>query len=99
MYNLGDEGNFQEGERETQDTTGHGTAVAGCATYGNIKECIDEKIFNPSNFIFSTKVMYADKDLDGNVMNATYNPEKLLENQLLDAVNTLLTHYCIKSKY
>lgn len=39
------------------DTVGHGTAVAGCAAYGDIEACLDNKVFALSNWIFSAKVM------------------------------------------
>lgn len=90
---VGGEENFQTGEKGTQDTTGHGTAVAGCAAYGDIKKCIEDKRFDPSNWIFSAKVMYAEKDFNGNVVNATYDPEKLIEHQFKDAVESFLSTY------
>ncbi|MBF0407450.1 MAG: S8 family peptidase [Candidatus Riflebacteria bacterium] len=87
---IGGEENFQEGEPQIQDTVGHGTAVAGCAAYGNIEKCLETKNFTPSNWIFSAKVMYAEKnEIDGQV-SAIYDPEKLVENQLKDAVESFL---------
>ena len=86
---IGDEQNFQSGEIQRHDTVGHGTAVAGCAVYGDVKECIDENKFTPSNWIFSAKVMYAEKDFNG-VRRAIYDPEKLLEHQFKDAIEFFL---------
>lgn len=89
---VGDEENFQSGEPEIQDTVGHGTAVAGCAVYGDIEDCLERKQFNPSNWVFSAKVMYAEKDLSGKVIQATYDSEKLIEHQLKDAVESFLSN-------
>ena len=89
---VGGEDNFQVGEREIHDTTGHGTAVAGCAAYGNIETCFENKEFTSSNWIFSAKVMYAERhDITGNI-SAIYDPEKLLENQFKDAVESFLSN-------
>lgn len=95
---IGDERNYQDGENSVSDTVGHGTAVSGCATYGNIEKCIEEQCFMPSNWIFSAKVMYAEKDFNGNIINATYDPEKLIEHQFKNAVEEYLinTEYRIK---
>jgi subtilisin family serine protease len=90
---VGGEENFQEGESELHDTVGHGTAVAGCAAYGDIEKCIEEKTFNPSNWIFSAKVMYAEKDLNGEIVKASYDPKKLIENQFKDAIESFLVNY------
>ncbi len=59
---VGGEENFQTGETKTHDTVGHGTAVAGCAAYGDIEKSLEDKIFNPENWIFSAKVMYAERN-------------------------------------
>ena len=89
---VGGEENFQTGETQTQDTVGHGTAVAGCAVYGDIGQSLESKQFSPSNWLFSAKVMYAENDLDGNPVNAIYDPEKLLEHQFKDAVESFLSN-------
>ena len=88
---VGDEENFQSGENEIQDTVGHGTAVAGCAAYGDIEKCIDNKSFSPSNLIFSAKVMYAEKCVTTGGISATYDSEKLREHQLKEAVESFLS--------
>lgn len=89
---VGNEENFQSGEKEIHDTVGHGTAVAGCAAYGHIEDCLRDKIFIPSNWIFSAKVMYAEKnDITGEVQ-AIYDPEKLIEHQFKDAVESFLAN-------
>lgn len=89
---VGREENFQSGETQTHDTVGHGTAVAGCAVYGDIERRIEEKNFSPSNWLFSAKVMYAKNDSITGSVGAEYDPEKLIEHQLKDAVDTFLSN-------
>ena len=89
---VGGEENFQSGETELQDTVGHGTAVAGCAAYGDIRNALVSKTFSPENWIFSAKVMYSEKNLNGDTVNATYDPEKLVEHQFKDAVESFLSN-------
>jgi len=89
---VGGEENFQSGETETQDTVGHGTALAGCAVYGDIADSLERKTFTPSNWVFSAKVMYAERDLNGKAINAIYDPEKLIEHQFKDAVESFLSN-------
>jgi hypothetical protein len=86
---LGDEANFQSVEAETVDRAGHGTAVAGCALYGDIEKCINEKQFHAHNWLFSAKVMYAVQDLRGGIYSE-YDPEKLMEHQFQDAIEYFL---------
>lgn len=88
---VGDEQNFQEGERQTHDVAGHGTAVAGNSIYYDIERCIEERKFSPTNWLFSAKVMYAERDFHGNV-TPVYDPEKLFENQLNGAIRTFLNN-------
>ena len=89
---VGGEENFQSGEKELQDTVGHGTAVAGCAAYGDIEINIENKNFNPENWIFSAKVMYAEKNDIADTVLPVYDPEKLIENQFKDAVEHFLSN-------
>ncbi len=89
---IGGEANFQTGELAVQDTVGHGTAMAGCAAYGDIEKAISEKVFNPSNWIFSAKVMYAEKNPASDLVKAIYDPEKLIEHQLQEAVISFLSN-------
>jgi hypothetical protein len=89
------EENYQEGEKEFYDTVGHGTAVAGCAVFGDINECLKNKEFKASNWLYSAKVMYKDKS---NFNQAIFDPEKLLEHQLKDIIIDFLdnNNYNIK---
>jgi len=86
---VGDEENFQEMEKELQDKVGHGTAVAGVSLYGDIKQRVKEKMFTPSNWLFSAKVMYGQQDAHGNYQ-PVYDEEKLFENQLNNAIRSFL---------
>ncbi|MCG7343691.1 S8 family peptidase [Sporosarcina sp. ACRSL] len=94
---VGDEENFQEVEKELQDKVGHGTAVGGVALYGDIKQRINEGIFQPSNWLFSAKVMYGVEDLRGNFY-PVYDEEKLFENQLNMAVRSFLNNESYRIK-
>jgi hypothetical protein len=89
---VGGAENFQTGESETHDTVGHGTAVSGCAAYGNIEACLNNKEFTPSNWIFSAKVMYAERHNFNGIVSAAYDPEKLIEHQFKDAVDSFLSN-------
>lgn len=89
---IGGEENFQSGEIHTQDTVGHGTAIAGCAAYGNVEKCIEEKTFKPSNWIFSAKIMYAERNEINGTVHAIYDQEKLVEHQLKDAVESFVSN-------
>lgn len=88
---VGDEENFQEVEKELQDKVGHGTAVAGVSLYGDIKQRINERMFPPSNWLFSGKVMYGQEDMQGN-FTPVYDEEKLFENQLDTAIRSFLNN-------
>lgn len=89
---VGGEENFQSGEHELQDTVGHGTAVAGCAVYGDIADRLRRKNFTPSNWLFSAKVMYAERNDITDIVSAAYDPEKLIEHQFKDAVESFLSN-------
>ena len=95
---VGGTENFQAREDQTHDTVGHGTAVAGCAVYGDVGQSLVNKRFAPSNWLFSAKVMYAEKNPVSNIINAIYEPETLLESQLKNAIEYFLSiaEYSIK---
>ena len=80
-------------EHDGTDDVGHGTKVAGIALYGDIKECVDERIFHPHVWILSAKVMYAKKDPDTGVIYADYDERTLLENQISQAIQLLTERY------
>ncbi len=79
-------------EDKPVDDVGHGTGVAGIALYGDVKECINRKNFNPEVWIYSAKVMFAEKQSDGNI-EAVYDPEELLEHQFEKAVRWIAENY------
>ncbi|SJM95158.1 S8 family serine peptidase [Crenothrix polyspora] len=89
---VGGAENFQTGEQENHDTVGHGTAVSGCAAYGDIEASLINKEFTPSNWIFSAKVMYAERNDYKGTVSAAYDPEKLIEHQFKDAVESFLSN-------
>ena len=89
---VGAEENYQDKEAELQDTVGHGTAVAGCAVYGGIESNLtNTKEFTPSNWLFSAKVMYAEKNQVDGTVHAVYDEEKLIEHQFQEAIEDFLT--------
>lgn len=94
---VGDEENFQEVEEELQDKVGHGTAVAGVSLYGDIKQKMSNKVFSPSNWLFSAKVMYGQEDAQGN-FSPVYDEEKLFENQLNTAIRSFLDNEVYRIK-
>lgn len=79
-------------EDKPTDDVGHGTKVAGIALYGDVKECIDRKNFDPEVWIYSAKVMFAEKQPDGTVV-AEYDHEELLEHQFEKAVRWVAENY------
>ena len=89
---IGGEENFQSGEKELQDTVGHGTAIAGCAAYREIESCLKDKNFKPESWIFSAKVMFAERNDIAGTVSAVYDPEKLIEHQFQDAVVSFLSN-------
>jgi len=86
---IGAEENFQGSEKEIHDLVGHGTAVAGLASYGSIEESIRQRMFTASNWIFSAKIMYGKKDFHGK-LQAVYDPGKLFEGQIDKAIRAFL---------
>ena len=79
-------------EDKPTDDVGHGTQVAGIALYGDVKECIDRKNFDPEVWIYSAKVMFVEKHPDGTVV-AEYDHEELLEHQFEKAVRWVAENY------
>lgn len=79
-------------EDKPTDDVGHGTKVAGIALYGDVKECIDRKNFNPEVWIYSAKIMFAEEQPDGPAA-AVYDQEELLEHQFEKAVKWVAENY------
>ena len=89
---VGGEENFQSGEAAIQDKVGHGSAVAGCAVYGDIEDALEAKRFAPSNWLFSAKVMYTETNDIAGTVSAVYDAEKLIEHQFKNAVESFLSN-------
>ncbi|MCO4782046.1 MAG: S8 family peptidase [Candidatus Cloacimonetes bacterium] len=88
---VGAEENFQTKESFVHDNVGHGTSVAGCATFGDIDKCMEEQSFIASNYIYSAKIMYAE-EIAPDVFKASYDPERLIGSQLKEAIDSLLSN-------
>jgi len=80
-------------EYEGTDDVGHGTMVAGVALYGDIKECADTRCFHPPVWILSAKVMRGVKDPETGDIVATYDEDRLLESQILQALRSFTERY------
>jgi hypothetical protein len=65
-------------------TGGHGTAVAGIAAYGDVADCIGQRVFHPTASLFSARVTDAANE---------YSEDELVEHQLDDAIRYFLTNY------
>lgn len=70
--------------KDSIDEDGHGTNVAGVAIYGDLQECIDQNEFEPDAWLYSARVCDEKGDFD---------PERLLEHQLRDAIDYFLDNY------
>jgi len=73
--------------KKPDDDVGHGTKVAGVALYGNLKECLEKKKFQPEVWIFSAKIMY------NNEGYTDFDHNELLEHQLDRAVRYFVENY------
>ncbi|WP_026101153.1 S8 family peptidase [Synechococcus sp. PCC 7336] len=67
-----------------EKTGGHGTGVSGIAIYGDIKQSIKNRLFQPTTWLFSARVTDS---------NNEYDPDSLLENQLNDAIQHFTQSY------
>lgn len=52
------EEDFDLAEDTTMDQCGHGTALAGALVYGDLRECIENKMFTPLVRICNAKIMH-----------------------------------------
>ncbi|NET73686.1 MAG: S8 family peptidase, partial [Sphaerospermopsis sp. SIO1G2] len=66
------------------DVNGHGTSVAGIAIYGDVENCIRQKSFDPTTWLFSARV--TDE-------NCHYDEDLLLETQLDQAIKAFVDQY------
>lgn len=80
---IGEAQSYLDGKSPT-DEDGHGTAVAGIALYGNLQNCIADRVFNPELWIFSARVCDEKGD---------YDEEKLPETQIHDAIEYFVSNY------
>ncbi len=67
--------------RNEDDESGHGTAVAGIALYGDLEACSDSHYWQPQFWLYNGKVMYRDEQT-----NETRFDEKTIEATLTEAV-------------
>lgn len=86
---LGEAEVFPDAKREViqggpDDVHGHGTSVAGIAIYGNVENCIQQRSFDPTAWLFSARV--TDE-------NNKYDEDLLLETQLDEAIRAFVEQY------
>ncbi len=62
----------------------HGTEVAGLSLYGNISQCIENKLFHPDCWLFSARVLDE---------NGSYSDQRLIEAQFLRCLNIFIKQY------
>ncbi len=66
------------------DVNGHGTNVAGIAIYGDVENCIKQRSFDPTAWLFSARVTNEDNK---------YDEDLLVENQLDRAIRAFVEQY------
>jgi subtilisin family serine protease len=86
---LGETEVFPDAKREfikggADDVNGHGTNVAGIAIYGNVENCIKQRSFEPTAWLFSARVT--------NEKNK-YDEDLLVETQLHQAIRAFVEQY------
>ena len=86
---LGEAEVFPDAKREfikggADDVNGHGTNVAGIAIYGNVENCIKQRSFEPTAWLFSARVT--------NEKNK-YDEDLLVETQLDQAIRAFVEQY------
>lgn len=86
---LGEAEVFPDAKRKViqggpDDVHGHGTSVAGIAIYGNVENCIQQRSFEPTAWLFSARV--TDE-------NNKYDEDLLLETQLDEAIRAFVEQY------
>lgn len=73
---LGDEALFVPGA-DVSDNTGHGSAVAGFALYGDVEHCLQQRRFETTLRLLSGKVLSGNNQYD----------RRLIAGQVIEAVN------------
>ncbi|MBD2482067.1 S8 family peptidase [Planktothrix sp. FACHB-1365] len=68
----------------SDDVNGHGTNVAGIAIYGNVENCINQRSFDPTAWLFSARVTNE---------NNEYDEDLLVETQLDQAIRAFVEQY------
>ncbi|MEG4318490.1 MULTISPECIES: S8 family peptidase [unclassified Microcoleus] len=86
---LGDTEVFPDAKREfirggSDDVNGHGTNVAGIAIYGNVENCIKQRSFDPTAWLFSARVTNEKNE---------YDEDLLVETQLDQAIRAFVENY------
>ncbi|AUT01645.1 peptidase S8 [Nostoc sp. CENA543] len=86
---LGEAEVFPDAKRQfikggPDDVHGHGTSVAGIAIYGNVDNCIQQRSFDPTAWLFSARV--TDE-------NNKYDEDLLIETQLHEAIRAFVEQY------
>ena len=86
---LGEAEVFPDVKREfikggADDVNGHGTNVAGIAIYGNVENCIKQRSFEPTTWLFSARVTNE---------NNEYDEDLLVETQLDKAIRAFVEQY------
>jgi len=86
---LGETDVFPDVKREfikggSDDVNGHGTNVAGIAIYGNVENCIKQRSFEPTAWLFSARVTNEKNEYDENL---------LVETQLDRALRAFVDNY------
>lgn len=66
------------------DVNGHGTNVAGIAIYGDVENCIKQRSFDPTAWLFSARVTNEKNE---------YDKDLLVENQLDRAIRAFVDQY------
>jgi len=86
---LGETEVFPDAKREfirggSDDVNGHGTNVAGIAIYGNVENCIKQRSFDPTAWLFSARVTNEKNE---------YDEDLLVETQLDQAIRAFVEQY------
>ncbi len=82
---IGESANFTDTE-DVFDTTGHGTAVAGIALYGDLEACQANNVWQPEIRLLSGKILDQKDEFD---------PETI-ENKIIKAVTYFVEEYRCK---